>query len=124
VELLKKLMAKIGTKINARIDKKDENIRNIQMTQISLEKQVVEVANSLNLRPQGGLPSDTEPNPKQLNVVSTRSGIQLEELAPKKRVTEVGTREKKVEVVVKRSNVETPVPQKKLPLLFPQRLRK
>ncbi|KAH0717891.1 hypothetical protein KY285_013922 [Solanum tuberosum] len=69
-ELLQKLMADIGTKLNARIDKHDENIKKIQMSQMSLEKQVAQVANSLNLRPQGGLPDDTEPKPKQLNVVS------------------------------------------------------
>ncbi|KAH0759853.1 hypothetical protein KY290_023346 [Solanum tuberosum] len=117
-------MAIIGTKINARIDKKDKNIKNIQMSQMNLEKQDVQVANSLNLRPQGGLPSDTKPKPKQLTAVSTRSGLQLEELAPKKRDTEVGTKEKKVEEVVKSSNVEAPVLQRKLPPPFPQRLKK
>ncbi|XP_049384404.1 uncharacterized protein LOC125848534 [Solanum stenotomum] len=91
---------------------------------MSLEKQITQVANSMNLRPHGGLPGDTEPNPKQLNAVSIRSGLQLEELAPKKRNIEAGTKEKKVEEVVKSSNVEVPVPQKKLPPPFPQRLRK
>ncbi|KAK4710811.1 hypothetical protein R3W88_005324 [Solanum pinnatisectum] len=38
------------------------------------------LANSLNLHPQGGLPGDTEPNPKQLHTVSTRNGLQLEEV--------------------------------------------
>ncbi|KAK4726370.1 hypothetical protein R3W88_031287 [Solanum pinnatisectum] len=123
-ELLQKLMTEIGTKINARIDKQDENIRNIQMSQMILEKQVVQLANSLNLRPQDALPGDTEPNPKQLHVVSTRSGLQLEELALKKRDTEASTTEKKVEEVVKNSNVEVLVPQKKLPHTFPQRLKK
>ncbi|XP_049344141.1 uncharacterized protein LOC125808482 [Solanum verrucosum] len=64
------------------------------------------MANSFNLRPQGGLPGDTEPNPKQLHAVSTRSGLQLEELAPQKRDTEVSNKEKKVEEVVKSSNAE------------------
>ena len=123
-ELLQKLMTEIGTKLNARIDKQDENIRNIQMSQMSLEKQVAQVANSLNLHPQGGLPGDTELNPKQLHAVSTRSGLRLEELAPKKRDTEVSNKENKVEEVVKSSNVEVPVPQKKLPPPFPQRLKK
>ncbi|XP_049397317.1 uncharacterized protein LOC125861470 [Solanum stenotomum] len=49
-ELLQKLMTEIGTKLNARVDKQDENIRNIKMSQMSLEKQVAQVANSLNLR--------------------------------------------------------------------------
>ncbi|XP_015167682.1 uncharacterized protein [Solanum tuberosum] len=87
-ELLQKLMTEIGTKLNARIDKQDENIRNIQISQMSLEKPVAQVANSLNLRPQGGLPGDIEPNPKQLHAVSIRSGLQLEELAPNKKDTE------------------------------------
>ena len=69
------------------------------------------------------MPDDTEPNPKQLHAVSTRSGMQLEELAPKKRDTEVSNKEKKVEEVVKSSNIEVLVPQKKLPPLFPQRLK-
>ncbi|KAK4717940.1 hypothetical protein R3W88_016278 [Solanum pinnatisectum] len=101
-ELLQKLMTKIGTQLNARID--------------NLEKQVAQVANSLNLHPQGGLLGDTEPNPKQLHAVSTRSGLQLEELAPKKRDTELSNKEKKVE--------EVPIPQKKLPTPFSQRLKK
>ncbi|KAK4716344.1 hypothetical protein R3W88_014682 [Solanum pinnatisectum] len=122
-ELLQNLITEIGTKTNARIDKQDENIRNIQMSQMSLEKQVLQVANSLNLRPQGGLPGDTEPNPKQLHVINTRNGLQLEELAPKKRDTEVSTKERKVEEVVKSSNVEVPIPQMKLPPPFPQRLK-
>ncbi|KAK4724157.1 hypothetical protein R3W88_026936 [Solanum pinnatisectum] len=108
-ELLQKLMVELGTKINARIDKQDENIRNIQMSQMSLEKQVAPVANSLNLHPQGGLPGDTEPNPKQLNAVSTRSGLQLEELALQKRDAEEVNKVKKVEEVVKNSNAETSV---------------
>ncbi|XP_015163505.1 uncharacterized protein [Solanum tuberosum] len=123
-ELLQKLMTEIGTKLNSRLDKQDENIRNIQMSQMSLEKQVVQVANSLNLRPLGGLPGDTKTNPKQLHAVSSRSGLQLEELAPKKRDIEVSNKEKKVEEVVKSSNVEVPIPQKKLPPPFPQRLKK
>ncbi|KAK4731744.1 hypothetical protein R3W88_024732 [Solanum pinnatisectum] len=39
-ELLQKIMTEIRTKINAKIDKQDKNIRNIQMSQMSLEKQV------------------------------------------------------------------------------------
>ncbi|KAK4726754.1 hypothetical protein R3W88_031671 [Solanum pinnatisectum] len=78
------------------------------MSQMSLEKQVAQVANSLNLRPQGGLPNDTEPNPMQFH----------------KRDTKVSTKEKKVEEIEKSSNVEVPIPQKKLPPLFPQRLIK
>lgn len=42
------------------------------------------------------MPDDTKPNPKQLPSVSTRNGIQLEELATKKRDAEVSTKEKNV----------------------------
>lgn len=79
-------MIEIGMKIKGMIYKEVENIRNIQMSQMSLEKQVAQVANSLNLDPQGGSPSDTKPNPMKLNLLRTRSGIKLEELAPKKRI--------------------------------------
>ena len=71
-KLFRKLMSKMGTKLSARIDKQDENIINIQMSQMSLEKQVAQVAISLNLHPQGGLPGDIEPNPKQLHGVNTK----------------------------------------------------
>lgn len=73
-EILQKLIEKIGTKINAKVYKKYENIRNILMSQMSMEKQITHVANSQNLRPKGSLPTDIEPKPKQLNMVSTRSG--------------------------------------------------
>lgn len=64
--LLQKPMVEIGTKNNVRIDKQDENIRNIQVSQMSLEKQNAQVANSLNLHPQGSFSDDTEPNINQL----------------------------------------------------------
>ncbi|KAK4721619.1 hypothetical protein R3W88_011852 [Solanum pinnatisectum] len=51
---------------------------------------------------QKGLLGNTDPNPKQVNVVGTRSGLQLEELAPKKRNIEFVSNEsepKKSEVV-------------------------
>ncbi|XP_049394672.1 uncharacterized protein LOC125858958 [Solanum stenotomum] len=91
-ELLQKLTTEIGTKLNARIDKQDENIRNIHMPQMSLEKQVVQVANSLNLRPQGGLPGDTEPNPKQLHEGILKYAKFMKDIvASKRRLTEYET---------------------------------
>ena len=109
----------MGTKLSARKNKEDKIIRNMQMSQTKFEKQVAQVVSSLNLHPQGRLPHDIDPNIKQLHTVSTRSGMQLEELAPKKRDTAVTTNEKNVEEVVKIFNVEAPVPQNKLPPLFP-----
>lgn len=91
---------------------------------MSLKIQFAKVANSLNLCLQGGFPVDTESNPMQLNVLSTRSGLQLEDLGPKKRDTEVVNEEKKVDEVVKNSNIEKFIPQKKPHNLFPQNLKK
>ncbi|XP_015162332.1 uncharacterized protein [Solanum tuberosum] len=45
---------------------------------------VADLASAQNSRPQGALPGNTDPNPKQVNAVGTRIGLQLEELAPKK----------------------------------------
>lgn len=53
-ELFQKLMPEMGTKLSARVVKQDENIKSIQMSQMSLNKQVVQVANSLNLLPKVG----------------------------------------------------------------------
>uniref|UniRef100_M1DTF3 Putative plant transposon protein domain-containing protein n=1 Tax=Solanum tuberosum TaxID=4113 RepID=M1DTF3_SOLTU len=72
----------------------------------------------------GGLSGDTEPNPKQLHAVSTRSGLQLEEIAPKKRDTEVSHKEKNVEEVVKSSNVEVTMAPKAKSVAGSKRSRK
>ena len=61
--------------------------------------------------------------PEQLHAVNTISELQLEELASNKKDIDINTKEKKVEEVVTSSNVEAPVPQKKLPPPFPQRLK-
>ena len=90
-----KSSSEMGTKLSSRVDKQDDNIKNIHMSQMSLEKQVTQVSNSLNLHPQGGLPSDTKPKPEQLHAVSTRSCLQLEVLAPKKKDTKAKTIEKR-----------------------------
>lgn len=37
-ELFKKHISEMGNKLNDRIDKKDEKIRNIQMSQMSLDQ--------------------------------------------------------------------------------------
>ncbi|XP_016540867.1 uncharacterized protein LOC107841476 [Capsicum annuum] len=42
--------------------------------------QLGQIAGSQNTRPQGVLPSDTEANPKQVNAVTTRSGLQTKEM--------------------------------------------
>lgn len=58
-ELFQNLISDKETMLSARIDMQYDNIRNIQMSHMSLEKQVVKVANYLNFNPQGGLRDDT-----------------------------------------------------------------
>ncbi|KAK4731746.1 hypothetical protein R3W88_024734 [Solanum pinnatisectum] len=76
-----------------------------QLATQNLEKQFGQFGSAYNSRPQGGLPGNTDPNPKQVNVVSTRSGHPLEELTPKikssrekgKQVDEARTSEPRVD---------------------------
>ncbi|KAK4724023.1 hypothetical protein R3W88_026802 [Solanum pinnatisectum] len=77
-----------------------------------------------NSRPQGGVPSNTDPNSKQVNAVGTRSGLQLEELDPKKRNTNTVTKEsepKEGKVFAQEERVQPIV---KPPPLFPQKFKK
>lgn len=83
----KYLIYEMRTKLSARIDKPDENISKIYMSQMSWEKKIVQMSSYLNLYIKGGLPSDIEPNLKKLHVISTRNGLQLEELTPNMRDT-------------------------------------
>ena len=47
----------------------------------NLENQVGQLANNLSRRPQGGLPSKSEKNPREeVNAVTLRSGKKLEEV--------------------------------------------
>ncbi|XP_015166935.1 uncharacterized protein [Solanum tuberosum] len=66
------------------------DVRSNQLITQNLEKQFGKFSSAQNSLPQGGLPRNTDPNPKQVNAVGTRSGLQLEELAPKKRNTDAG----------------------------------
>ncbi|XP_049364731.1 uncharacterized protein LOC125829559 [Solanum verrucosum] len=90
----------------------------------NLEKQFGQFASAQNSRPQGGLSGNTDPNPKQVNAVGTHSGLQLEELAPKKRNTKVVMKDsepKESEVVVQEERVQPIV---KPPPPFPQKFKK
>ncbi|KAH0639612.1 hypothetical protein KY285_036198 [Solanum tuberosum] len=60
------------------------DLRNNQLATQNLEKQFWQFDSAQNSRPQGGLPGNIDPNPRQVNAVGTHSGLQLEELAPKK----------------------------------------
>ncbi|KAK4709645.1 hypothetical protein R3W88_004158 [Solanum pinnatisectum] len=77
-----------------------------------------------NSRPQGGLPGNSDPNPKKVNAVGTRIGLQLEELAPKKRNVESARKEsepKYSEFVAQKERVQPIV---KSPPPFPQKFKK
>lgn len=100
------------------------NVRNNQLATQNLEKQFGQFASAQNSRPQGGLSGNTNPNPKQVNAVGTRSGLQLEELAPKKRNIESVSKEsepKESEVVGQEEKVQ-PIEKPTPP--FPQKFKK
>uniref|UniRef100_M1DJL4 Integrase core domain containing protein n=1 Tax=Solanum tuberosum TaxID=4113 RepID=M1DJL4_SOLTU len=100
-EMLKKIMAD-QAQLAA-------DARNNQLPIQNLEKQFGHLASAQNSRPQRGLPGNTDPNPKQVNAVGTRSGLQLKELAPKKRNTNAVNKEsepKEGEVVAQEERVQ------------------
>ncbi|KAK4724660.1 hypothetical protein R3W88_027439 [Solanum pinnatisectum] len=115
-EMLKKIMAN-QPQLAA-------DARNDQLAIQNLEKRFGQLASAQNSRPQGGFPGNTDPNSKQVNAVGTCSGLQLEELAPKKRKTDAVNKEsepKKGEVVVQEERVQPIV---KPPPPFPQKFKK
>lgn len=61
-------------KIMANQAKIGADMKNQELTAENLEKYMQKIAGARNMRPHGGLPSDTDPNPNQVNVVSTCSG--------------------------------------------------
>uniref|UniRef100_M1DJM2 Integrase core domain containing protein n=1 Tax=Solanum tuberosum TaxID=4113 RepID=M1DJM2_SOLTU len=77
-EMLKKIMADQAQLV--------ADVRNNQLATQNLEKQFGIFASDQNSYPQGDLPGNTDPNPKQVNAVSTRSGRPLEELTPKTKI--------------------------------------
>ncbi|XP_049400024.1 uncharacterized protein LOC125864138 [Solanum stenotomum] len=87
----------------------------------NLEKQFGQFASAQNSRPQEGLLGNTDPNPKQVNVVSTRSGLPLEELMPKEKVAD----EKRTHVDEAKSSEQrvNEKPKVKPPPPFPQKFR-
>src|SRR4051812_13075589 len=93
----------------------------------SLERQMGQIHGMLSQRQPGQFPSDTERNPKeQVNMISLRSGRQLEERSPKVVMKEKEDEEvpennedsiEEPSMIMKRDFKETQVP-------FPSRLRK
>ena len=61
--------------------KQEVSNKNMEASLRNLENQVGQLANNLSRRPQGGLPSNTEKNPREeVNAVTLRSGKELEEV--------------------------------------------
>ena len=80
----------------------------------NLENQVGQLANNLSKKPQGGLPSNTEKNPREeVNAVTLRSGKELEEVEKEPRKVEKG--KKVIEETPKEDDTESskPAPQVK-----------
>ncbi|PIN05661.1 DNA-directed DNA polymerase [Handroanthus impetiginosus] len=94
----------------------------------TMETQIGQLANAINSRPQGSLPSNTEPNPRQdgkaqCQAVTLRNGRELQE------VVKEPTKSKEKEVISeeKEKEVEAPLEVSKPTTLqppFPQRLQK
>ncbi|XP_049350311.1 uncharacterized protein LOC125814905 [Solanum verrucosum] len=115
-EMLKKIMAN-QAQLAA-------DARNNQLSIQNLKKQFGQLASAQNSRRQGGFPGNTDPNPKQVNAVGTRSGLQLDEFAPKKRNTDAVNKEsepKEGEVVAQEEKVQ-PIVKPHPP--FPQKFKK
>ena len=75
----------------------------------NLENQVGQLANNLSRRPQGGLPSNTEKNPREeVNAVILRNGKELEEVEKEPRKVEKG--KKVVEETPKEDDIESSKP--------------
>ncbi|XP_060180837.1 uncharacterized protein LOC132610532 [Lycium barbarum] len=95
----------------------------------NLERQMEQIAGAQNTRPPGGLPSDTDVNPKPCNAVTFRNGRELEEVAPKK-TSQVEAKKEKIvkEMIEKERVVEIPVANQPQPVVakppppFPQHL--
>ena len=65
--------------------------KNMEASIRNLENQVGQLANNLSRRPQGGLPSNTDKNPREeVNAVTLRSGKELEEVEEEPRKVEKG----------------------------------
>ncbi|XP_060180210.1 uncharacterized protein LOC132609991 [Lycium barbarum] len=97
----------------------------------NLERQKGQIAGAQNTRPPGGLPSDTDVNPKPCNAVTLRNGRELEEVTAKRAGREEAKKEKiATETSEKGKAVEasgSKQPQAvvaKPPPSFPQRLAK
>lgn len=89
--------------------------------------QLGQIAGAQNTRPQSGLPRNTKANPKQVNAVITRSGLQLKKEVPEqvsptatdddpKANVEKGVKEKAAgdEIQMEKKTIPLPFPQRKM----------
>ncbi|XP_047263636.1 uncharacterized protein LOC124896140 [Capsicum annuum] len=109
-ELIKQFMAQQGqfaTKIKTQQAQFAAELKSQQLLTRNLELQQGQIIGAQNTKPQEALPSDTKINPKQVNVVTTRSRLQTKETVQKQVSLPINDEEKKT-----------------LPLPFLQRARK
>ena len=69
------------------------DIKNQQLATKLLKVQLGHLARAQYTRTQRGLSSDIDPNSKQVNAVSTYSGLKLEELEPNKVTHKAATKD-------------------------------
>ncbi|XP_070020156.1 uncharacterized protein [Nicotiana sylvestris] len=92
----------------------------------NLERQMGQLATNQNTRPAGALPSDTEKN-TQVNAVTLRNGMELDEVPKKKKDKPIPEGELIPKVTHEPKNaveIPEPVEAPRPPLPFPQRLQK
>ncbi|XP_060182851.1 uncharacterized protein LOC132612778 [Lycium barbarum] len=108
-EMMKKMM---GDMQKMMIDQQKliANNQNRGLAVRNLERQMGQIAGAQNTRPLGGLPSDTNVNPKPCNAVTLRNGRELEEVTSKKTGRVEAEKEKiATETSEKNKAVEAPV---------------
>ncbi|PWA57398.1 hypothetical protein CTI12_AA408750 [Artemisia annua] len=67
------MMTKFCNNQEAKNNQVDSTLQNQQATLKELQNQIGRISKMLQERPQGGLPSNTEQNPKDLKAVFTRN---------------------------------------------------
>ncbi|XP_047259760.1 uncharacterized protein LOC124892529 [Capsicum annuum] len=94
----------------------------------NLEFQLGQTVGAQNTRPQGALPRDTETNPKKVNIVTTKSGLQtketVQELISPITIDDCTKDNTEKEIKEKITSDEIHVDKKTLFLPFSQRARK
>ncbi|XP_055803470.1 uncharacterized protein LOC129872531 [Solanum dulcamara] len=100
------------------------DVRQNQLATQNLEKQLGKLASAHSSRQQWGLPGNTDPNPKQVDVVSTRSGRPLTKLAPKAQSAKEKGKEQVGQEGEPSGSKAIEEPKTKPPPSFPQKFKK